>query len=64
MVNSGRRHRLSPRLALGHEDAAAQILAGHVEKRLGRLDHRRVDAARCARAANSASRIAGEIRAG
>ena len=32
-------------LALGQEDAAAQILAGHVEKRIGRLDHRHVDGA-------------------
>jgi len=30
-------------LGFGQEDAAAQILAGHVEKRLGRLDHRNVD---------------------
>ena len=39
MVNSGRRHRLSPRLVLGQEDAAAQFLAGRVEERIGRLQH-------------------------
>jgi hypothetical protein len=33
----------------GQEDPAAKILAGHVEKRLGRLDHRDVDAARIER---------------
>ena len=30
-------------LALGEEDAAAQILAGHVEERIGRLQDRHVD---------------------
>ena len=33
-------------LALGEEDAAAQILAGHVEKRIGRLEDRHVDGMR------------------
>ena len=31
-------------LALGHENTAAQVLAGHIEERLGRLDDRRIDA--------------------
>jgi hypothetical protein len=36
-------------LALGEEDAAAQVLSGHVEKRLGRLDHRDIDTRRLKR---------------
>ena len=49
MVNSGLRHSVSPGLALGEKDAAAQILAGHVEKRVGRLDDRHVDGLGAAR---------------
>ena len=30
-------------LAFGQEDAAAQILAGHIEERIGRLQHRHFD---------------------
>ncbi len=37
------------RLAFGEEDAPPQILARHVEKRIGRLDHRHVDQIRPAR---------------
>ena len=36
-------------LALGQEDAAAQVLAGHVEERVGRLQHRHLDRRRAAR---------------
>ncbi len=43
------RHSVSPGLALGEEDAAAQILAGHVEERVGRLDDRHVDGIGAAR---------------
>jgi hypothetical protein len=35
-----------PGLALGHEDAPTQVFAGHVEKRLGRLNNRRIDTQR------------------
>ena len=37
------------RLALGEKDAAAQILARHVEKRIGRLQHGDLDAVGAAR---------------
>ena len=40
-------------LALGEEDAAAQILARHVEKRIGRLQHGNVDQAGAARGEES-----------
>ena len=51
MVNSGLQAQDLPGLALGEEDAAAQILAGHVEERIGRLQHRHVDRRRRSRAA-------------
>ena len=48
MVNSGRRHSVFAGLAFGEEDAAAQILARHVEEGIGRLDDGDVDRFRAA----------------
>jgi hypothetical protein len=61
MVNSGLRQRLSPVSDLGQENSAAQILAGHVEKRLGRLDHRNVDTSAHSSAVERTGKVRGDF---